>query len=469
MKVRTRFSPSPSGSLHLGNIRTALYCWLYANKYKGDFILRIEDTDFDRSCDIYIQNIFDTLNWLGLFWTEGPYYQMKRLDIYNEILKKLLHEGKAYKCYCKKERLNSLRLFQLKNKMKPKYDKFCRDLKTNLNRSYVVRFKNPDEGNVHFVDGVYGDIIINNCELDDLIIFRSDGIPTYNFVAVIDDIDMKITDVIRGADHITNTARQINIYNSLGVDLPKFYHIPIILNDIGKRLSKRLNSASIIYFHNSGYLSYSLLNYLLMLGWSYYDKEIFNIDEMIEFFNIEKLHLSSVKFNYKKLLWYNKYYIRNLSTNYIIENIVDYLKKINIVLEEGPNISLVFLIQKFRISTFLDFIKNNIYFYKRNLFYDSNLNIFIYNKFFLFFDKIYLCLFNNELNWNISSLKDLLIKISVDNNIVLNDLYFFLRIIITGVISSPSLIDVIFLIGKKFFIYRINSIKYIYKLFINHY
>ena len=394
---------------------------------------------------------------------------MKRLDIYNEILKKLLHEGKAYKCYCKKERLNSLRLFQLKNKMKPKYDKFCRDLKTNLNRSYVVRFKNPDEGNVHFVDGVYGDIIINNCELDDLIIFRSDGIPTYNFVAVIDDIDMKITDVIRGADHITNTARQINIYNSLGVDLPKFYHIPIILNDIGKRLSKRLNSASIIYFHNSGYLSYSLLNYLLMLGWSYYDKEIFNIDEMIEFFNIEKLHLSSVKFNYKKLLWYNKYYIRNLSTNYIIENIVDYLKKINIVLEEGPNISLVFLIQKFRISTFLDFIKNNIYFYKRNLFYDSNLNIFIYNKFFFFFNKIYLCLFNNELNWNISSLKDLLIKISVDNNIVLNDLYFFLRIIITGVISSPSLIDVIFLIGKKFFIYRINSIKYIYKLFINHY
>jgi glutamyl-tRNA synthetase len=468
MNVRTRFSPSPSGALHLGNIRTALYCWLYANKYSGTFILRIEDTDIDRSFDIYTQNIFDVLKWLGLFWTEGPFYQTKRLDKYNNILQKLLNENKAYRCYCTKERLDNLRSFQLRNKEKPKYDKFCRNFDNILDKPYVIRFKNPDEGNVYFYDGVYGDIIINNCELDDLIIARSDGIPTYNFVAVVDDIDMNITDVIRGADHITNTARQINIYNALNCLPPKFYHIPIILNDLGKRLSKRLNSASVIYFYNSGFLSQSLLNYLLMLGWSYNDKEIIFLEEMVNLFNIEKIHLSSVKFSSKKLVWYNKYYIKNLLIDDVVKNIQIYLNDMNISFIFGPKIELVFLLQKCRINTLLDFIKFNIYFYKINIYYYNDLNIFLYKNKFFIIDIFYQILMDVSLEWNVINIKNMLHQVSINNNILLNNLYKFLRIIVTGIDHSPSLIDILNLLGKKLFLYRLNNIIYIHKLFVNN-
>ncbi|HET6564947.1 MAG TPA: glutamate--tRNA ligase, partial [Xanthomonadales bacterium] len=282
MSVRTRFAPSPTGFLHVGGARTALFCYLQARAAGGTFILRIEDTDLERSTKESVQAILDGMEWLGLDYDEGPIYQTHRFDRYAAVTKQLLEENKAYHCYCPKDRLETLREQQMQQGIKPRYDGLCRnrqDIPEGIKP--VVRFRNPDEGDVSWDDAVRGVISISNTELDDLIIARPDGSPTYNFTVVVDDVDMAVSLVIRGDDHINNTPRQINIYRALGAELPRFAHVPMILGPDGARLSKRHGAVGVMQYRDDGYLPQALLNYLVRLGWSHGDQEVFSMAEMI--------------------------------------------------------------------------------------------------------------------------------------------------------------------------------------------
>lgn len=301
--IRTRFAPSPTGYLHIGGARTALFNWLFAKQRQGTFILRIEDTDIGRSMQASVDAILESLRWLQIDWDEGPYFQSQRMERYQEVIQYLVKQGKAYPCYCSKERLIELHNTQLKNKQKPRYDRFCRDKQSNTHNAsdpFVVRFRNPIEGTVVFDDMIHGTISITNSELDDLIIVRTDGTPTYNFTVVIDDWDMKITHVIRGDDHINNTPRQINILNALDADLPRYAHVPMILGLDGKRLSKRHGAVSVLQYWDDGFLPDAFANYLVRLSWAYGNQEIFSREEMINLFDINVVSHSPATFNPKK-------------------------------------------------------------------------------------------------------------------------------------------------------------------------
>lgn len=311
MTICTRFAPSPTGYLHVGGARTALFSWLYARNQQGKFTLRIEDTDRERSTDESVQAIFDGMAWLGLDWDMGPFYQTKRFDRYQEVLQQLLDNGHAYYCSCSKERLDEMRAAQEAAGEKPRYDGYCRDANVSAEGS-VIRFKNPLDGEVVIRDAIKGDITIANKELDDLIIARSDGTPTYNFTVVVDDIDMGMTHVIRGDDHINNTPRQMNIMRALGVEPPVYAHVPMILGDDGKRLSKRHGAVSVLQYRDDGYLPEALLNYLVRLGWSHGDEEIFSLDEMIAKFDLSGCNRAPSAFNTAKLRWLNQHYMKTL-------------------------------------------------------------------------------------------------------------------------------------------------------------
>src|SRR5512143_3034880 len=311
MTIRTRFAPSPTGYLHIGGARTALFSWLYARRHGGTFILRIEDTDLERSTAESVNVILEGMTWLGLEYDEGPFFQTHRFDRYKEVIKQLLDDGKAYKCYCTKDELEAMREEQMANKQKPRYDGRCRHrTEPREGHEYVVRFRNPEEGQTIVDDRVRGRVVFSNSELDDLIIARSDGSPTYNFVVVVDDMDMKITHVIRGDDHLNNTPRQINILKALGYEPPRYAHVPMILGSDGARLSKRHGAVSVMQYRDDGFLPEALLNYLVRLGWSNGDQEIFSIDEMIRLFDVSNVHTSAAAFNPEKLLWLNQHYLK---------------------------------------------------------------------------------------------------------------------------------------------------------------
>lgn len=307
MTITTRFAPSPTGYLHVGGARTALFSWLHARKHGGRFILRIEDTDLERSTQESVDAILQGMSWLGLEYDAGPFYQTHHFDRYREIIQQLLDQGDAYHCYCSKEELEELRTTQMANKEKPRYDGRCRGLKEpKAGVQPVVRFKNPEEGAVVINDLVKGQIIVANKELDDLIIARGDGSPTYNLTVVVDDMDMQVTHVIRGDDHVNNTPRQINILRALGAKLPEYAHVPMILGSDGARLSKRHGAVSVMQYRDEGFLPEALLNYLVRLGWSYGDQELFSLDEMVALFELEKVNVSASTFNPEKLLWLNQ-------------------------------------------------------------------------------------------------------------------------------------------------------------------
>ena len=294
MTVRTRFAPSPTGYLHVGGARTALYSYLYAHRMGGKYVLRIEDTDLERSTDAAVQAIFDGLTWLGLKEDEGPFFQTKRFDRYKEVIQQMLKAGTAYRCTCTKERLEQLRADQEARKEKPRYDGHCRNQPpADEGKPFVVRFKNPLGGVVAWDDLILGRIEIANDELDDLIIARTDGSPTYNFCVVVDDYDMKISHVVRGNDHVSNTPKQINILLALGGTLPQYGHLPMILGQDGQKLSKRHGAVSVIQYRDEGYLPQALLNYLVRLGWSHGDQEIFSMAEMIEYFDVKDVNKSA--------------------------------------------------------------------------------------------------------------------------------------------------------------------------------
>ena len=346
MSVITRFAPSPTGYLHVGGARTALFSYLFARANNGKFILRIEDTDRERSTDESVQAIYQGMKWLGLENDGEVYFQTQRFPQYKQKIQQLLDESKAYYCTCSKQRLAEIREAQMKAGGKPRYDGKCRDLGLEYCGDAVVRFKNPQDGEVTFDDYVRGVITTANKEMDDLIIARPDGTPTYNFTVVIDDVDMQISHVIRGDDHINNTPRQINIYKALGADLPKFAHLPMILGDDGARLSKRHGAVSVMEYANDGYLPEAVLNYLVRLGWSYDDKELFTKDEMIELFDLKKVNKAPSAFNTSKLNWINQQYIQQADTQRLAKLLKARLDVINVSVP--ASIDLVKVVDMFK-------------------------------------------------------------------------------------------------------------------------
>ncbi len=311
MTVVTRFPPSPTGYLHLGGARTALYNWLYARQTGGKFILRVEDTDRERSTPEAVKAILDGMNWLGLEYDEGPYYQTERFDRYGEVVEQLLADGKAYACECTQERLTELREGQRAAGLKPRYDGHCRDRGLEPGPGRVVRFRTPQGGGIHWDDLVKGPITVANDELDDLIIARSDGTPTYNLCVVVDDLDMGMTHILRGDDHVNNTPRQLHILQALGGNEPRYGHIPMILGADGKRLSKRHGAVSVMVYKEMGYTPQAMRNYLARLGWSHGDQEIFSDDELIEHFSLGNIQRSPARFDMDKLAWVNQHWMQH--------------------------------------------------------------------------------------------------------------------------------------------------------------
>lgn len=354
MTVRTRFAPSPTGYLHIGGARTALYCWLEARRRGGEFVLRIEDTDRERSTQEAVQAILDGMSWLGLTHDEGPYYQTLRMDRYREVADQLLREGKAYYAYESKEQIEEMRNAAMAAGVKPRYNGYYRDrnepLRDDPNR--VIRFKNPASGSVVFDDKVKGRIEWSNEELDDLVIFRSDGFPTYNFAVVVDDIDMGITEVIRGDDHVNNTPRQINIYKALGAPVPEFAHLPMILGPDGQKLSKRHGAVSVMQYRDDGFLPHALLNYLVRLGWSHGDQEIFSVEEMTALFDIADVNKAASRFDVTKLSWLNQHYLKTDDPASLGPELAWHLAKIGIDATKGPNPADVVVALRDRVQTF---------------------------------------------------------------------------------------------------------------------
>jgi glutamyl-tRNA synthetase len=364
MTIRTRFAPSPTGYLHIGGARTALFSWLHARKHGGKFVLRIEDTDIQRSTVESVNAILEGMTWLGMEYDEGPIYQTKRFHRYEEVIQKLLETGHAYRCNCSKERLETLREQQMVNKEKPRYDGHCRDKQVDPNEPHVIRFRNPLDGDVVVDDIIRGKVIIHNRELDDLIIRRTDGSPTYNLTVVVDDLDMNITHVIRGDDHINNTPRQINILKALGAAIPKYGHVPMILGEDGARLSKRHGATSVVQYRDEGFLPEALLNYLVRLGWSHGDQEVFTVDEMIEYFELENVNRAASTFNRDKLLWLNQQYIKKDDPARIAHLLSPHMGELDIDPAEGPDLVEVVAAQQERASTLVEMAQISAFFYK---------------------------------------------------------------------------------------------------------
>ncbi len=359
--MRSRFAPSPTGYLHIGGARTALFAWLWAKRQHGKFILRIEDTDLERSTQQSVDAILDGMRWLGLEHDEGPYYQTDRFDRYKAVIQQLLDEDKAYYCECSAERLQTLREELMAKGEKAKYDGCCQH--KNLT-SGVVRFRNPAEGNVVFSDMVKGEISVNNKELDDLIIARSDSTPTYNLTVVVDDHDMEIDCVIRGDDHINNTPRQINLYQALDWALPEFAHLPMILGGDGARLSKRHGAVSVMAYRDAGFLPEALLNYLVRLGWSHGDQEVFSIDEMIKLFDLKDVNKAPGSFDQDKLLWLNQEYIKTADTQHMIDQLAWHLNEQAIDISGGPDITKVIDALRERCKTLVEMAESMKMFYQ---------------------------------------------------------------------------------------------------------
>ncbi|OCH40525.1 glutamate--tRNA ligase [Vibrio cyclitrophicus] len=369
MTVKTRFAPSPTGYLHVGGARTALYSWLFAKNQGGEFVLRIEDTDLERNSQEAVDAILEGMQWMGMEWDEGPYYQSKRFDRYNEMVDKLLAEDKAFKCYASKELLDEIRTEQEENKEMARYDAnhpkiVAANKAAKEGDACVIRFRNPKEGSVVFDDQIRGRIEISNSQLDDLIIRRTDGAPTYNFVVVVDDWDMGITHVVRGEDHINNTPRQINIYEALGAPVPTFAHCAMILGDDGAKLSKRHGAVSVMQYRDEGYLPNALNNYLVRLGSSHGDQEIFSQEEMIEFFSLKAISKSASAFNTEKLLWLNNHYIKTSEPEYVAKYLQWHLDAQKIDTTNGPAITEVIKLVGERCNTLIELAEQSRYFYE---------------------------------------------------------------------------------------------------------
>jgi glutamyl-tRNA synthetase len=372
MTVRTRFAPSPTGLLHIGGVRTALFCWLYARRHGGVFILRVEDTDRERSTPEAVQVILNGMRWLGLDADEGPFYQTQRYPRYREVIQEWLSADKAYHCYCSKEELEAMRNAQLARKEKPRYDGRCRNGREPIPCvTPVVRFKNPLEGAVVVADAVHGDVVFQNSELDDLIIERSDGNPTYNFCVVVDDCDMKVTHVIRGDDHLNNTPRQMNMLRAMGVEPPVYAHLPMILGPDGTKLSKRHGAVSVLAYREEGYLPEALLNYLARLGWSHGDQEIFTLEEMTALFDIADVNKSASAINPDKLAWINQQHLMRLPPGKVVPELRWQLERLGVAAASDSMLEAVILAQRERSKTLKEMAEASRFFFEPPSDYDE--------------------------------------------------------------------------------------------------
>ena len=459
MSITTRFAPSPTGYLHVGGARTALFSWLYARKHGGEFILRIEDTDLERSTQASVDAILQGMTWLGLEYDQGPFYQTHRFERYKEVIQQLLDQGDAYYCSCSKEELEALREAQMANKEKPRYNGKCRhsDLKAG-----VVRFKNPTDGVVTIPDLVKGEITVANKELDDLIIARADGTPTYNLTVVVDDMDMKVTHVIRGDDHINNTPRQMNILKALGAPIPHYAHLPMILGSDGARLSKRHGAVSVMQFRDDGYLPEALLNYLVRLGWSHGDQEIFSIDEMIELFDLEKVNSAASAFNMEKLLWLNHHYIMHADPAHVARHLSWHIGQLDIDPTQGADLVEIVKAQRERCKTLVDMAKASEYFYKDFEAYDEkavkkNFNAQAADVLQRLHDE-----FSAVTYWNGEILHHIVINTAEQLELGLGKVAQPLRLAVCGVTVSPAIDVTLSLLGKERTLNRLEkAIKFI--------
>ena len=466
MTITTRFAPSPTGYLHVGGARTALFSWLYARKHGGKFILRIEDTDLERSTQSSIDAILEGMAWLGLDYDEGPFFQTHHFNRYKEIIQQLLAQGDAYYCYCSKEELELLRTEQMANKEKPRYNGKCRSSgKLEQDTEPVIRFKNPVDGVVVIHDLVKGDITVANKELDDLIIARADGTPTYNLTVVVDDMDMEVTHVIRGDDHVNNTPRQINILNALKSKLPKYAHLPMILGPDGARLSKRHGAVSVMQFRDEGYLPEALLNYLVRLGWSHGDQEIFSMAEMVEFFELNDVNVSASTFNMEKLLWLNHQYIMNGDPAHIARHLSWHMGQLGIDPTEGPHLVDVVKLLRERSKTLVEMAAASLYFYKE---FDSYEEKAVKKNFTMGSDQV-LARLHDELlaviEWNAEKVHQVIVNLAEALGLNMGKVAQPLRVAICGSGVSPAIDLTLALLGREKTLSRIdNAINYIRNL-----
>lgn len=454
--ITTRFAPSPTGNLHIGGARTALYCWLYAHKKQGKFILRIEDTDLERSTQESVQAILDAMQWLNLNYDEGPYFQTKRFDRYRAVVQQLLNEGKAYKCYCSKERLEALRLEQTEKKIKPRYDGFCRTPKEVGAENYVIRFYNPDTGVVEFDDLIRGKLIFQNEELDDLIIARSDGTPTYNFTVVVDDWDMKVTHVIRGDDHINNTPRQINILRALGATPPLYAHVPMILGEDGKRLSKRHGAAGVMTYREEGILPHALLNYLVRLGWSHGDQEIFSMQEMIDYFEIHDINKSPAALNPEKLLWLNQHYLKTDAPEEVAKELAWQMQRLGVDYTKGPSLVDIVKTLAERSKTLKEMAEKSRFFYEDVVYNDAAVQQQLTADTLPSLKMIHQSLTSLS-NWSKETIHEVIANTAEKLSLKLGKIAQPLRVAVTGDTLSPPIDVTLFLLGKEKVLQRLGK------------
>ena len=440
MTTVTRFAPSPTGYLHVGGARTALYSWLYAKSQGGKFVLRIEDTDIERSTQAAIDAILEGMQWLGLQWDEGPFYQTQRFDRYNQLIDQLLAAGKAYKCYMSSAELDAIREQQMAKGEKPRYPGTWRERTDHpQDKPFAIRFKTPQTGSVVMKDHIRGDIEIANSELDDLIIRRSDGAPTYNFCVVVDDWDMGISHVVRGEDHINNTPRQINILQALGAPIPEYAHVSMILGDDGKKLSKRTNAVGVMEFRDEGYLPQALLNYLVRLGWSHGDQEIFSVEEMIELFSLDAIGQSASAFHTDKLIWLNQHYMKTLPAKEVAEHAKWHFAQQGIDITQGPALEDVITVQADRVKTLKELAQISGYFYQEYEAFDEKAA----KKHLRPVAKEALLLVQSKLSaltqWNTESIHNAIDQTAEELEVGMGKVGMPLRVAVTGAGNSPSL------------------------------
>lgn len=461
MTIRTRFAPSPTGFLHIGGARTALFSWAYARRHQGQFILRIEDTDVERSTPEAVQAILDGMQWLGLNWDEGPYYQMQRMDRYKEIIRQMLAEGSAYYCYCTRDELDAMREQQMQAGLKPRYDGRWRpEAGKQLpavpeNIPPVVRFRNPVDGTVAWDDLVKGRIEIANAELDDLIIARADGTPTYNFCVVVDDWDMRISHVIRGDDHVNNTPRQINLLRALGAEVPQYAHLSMILGDDGQKLSKRHGAVSVMQYDEDGYLPEAVLNYLARLGWSHGDDEIFDMQQFCQWFDLDHITPSAAQFNTEKLNWLNAHYIRQTDAEHLAADIRQRLQERGVVVSEHPELQSVIALYRERVQTLNELADAIAYFYHKPVIdvaaRDKHLTPDILPVLKALAEQL------TAIDWTAEQIHAVIDQAVQSNGLKFPKVAMPLRVLLTGGAQSPSIDAVMALLGQQETLARIED------------
>ncbi len=455
-EVITRFPPSPTGHLHLGGARTALFNWLYARHHGGRLVLRFEDTDRERSKKEYVESILEALKWLGLDWDEGPYFQTERLELYQKYARKLFEEGKAYYCECTKEELETKRKQMLEKGLKPRYDGTCRNKGLGPGEGRALRLKVEAVGEVVFEDLLRGKISFPAEEIDDFIIMRSDGTPTYHFAVVIDDFTMGVTHVIRGDDHISNTPKQILIYQALGIEPPRFAHIPMVLGRDGARLSKRHGARSILEYRDEGYLPEALVNYLAKLGWGYGDQEYFTVEELIKLFDIKDVNLSPARFDPDKLLAVNAYWIRNSDASYLLSQLKPFLKEYELDKFSEDYLKAAIETVKTRAKTLVEMAKMMDFYLVEEVEYDEKGE----KKFFVkevlpALEKIKAYLEEKELEEK--EFEAFLRGLAEEMGLKLKLIAQAMRLALTGKTVSPGLFEIIKVLGKERVIKRIQK------------